>query len=339
MTGRQEKDLQIEHAILNKIYGRSECLMAYYYAKKRKLSIRTLRQYITTIVSFLDWCGKPVNKIVQLDVSKYIDRIGDDSSGYEGRRGAYAALKSFFDYASTTIADAETGSTYIKFNPMNGYEKPAAEPKNVMEERTDALSVPELRQLFRNIFAKDGCILAPRGRRKWYWRNMAMVTLMLNTAMRASALLELNVSDLDFENKKITFRTKGRPMKVMSFEGLDFCFEFIENWLEVRKTIPNSEKTDALFLSSKKNRLSIKALSELCGSYEENIEKHLHPHIFRSTVSTYLFNKGVDYEIIGRFMGHSPRTITGLYIRDQGDKINECVKMLDNMLREVSKIR
>ena len=86
-------------------------------------------------------------------------------------------------------------------------------------------------------------------------RNFAMITILLNCGVRLSELVNINISDIDFENNKLNVIGKGNKERTIYLNNA--CIKAINEYLKVRPIdgVKFNSK-DALFLSEQKKRIS-----------------------------------------------------------------------------------
>ena len=315
MTGREEIDKKKLHAVEAKLDKYPNYLKGYYYSKS--LSIRTMNTYLNIIEKFIDSVQKPIENVTIDDINEYIHSMKDCSDSHKAT--TYSAFKSFFDYMYKTGKISE--------NPIEHVER--AKIKRSIVERNDYLTERELQHFLYNV--KNGC---GTGRAKAFQkylrsRDCAMCYIFLHTGMRLSALAELNIEDLDFDNKSIRVITKGEKIKV--YNGLNVCFDYIQEWIKDRGEYVGNED-NALFVSKKGNRLSDVAIENIIKKYASDIRgKNITPHKLRATYATMLYNKGVDLDTLCELMGHSQVETTRIYIRGRENKSADAARIMSKI--------
>ena len=65
---------------------------------------------------------------------------------------------------------------------------------------------------------------------------------------------------------------------------------------------------------------------------EPRVVKHIHPHAFRHTCITRMFEAGVSPVVISRLAGHVSYSTTLEYTHLLNDKMNEEISKMDNFL-------
>ncbi|SDB28396.1 MULTISPECIES: tyrosine-type recombinase/integrase [unclassified Butyrivibrio] len=137
-------------------------------------------------------------------------------------------------------------------------------------------------------------------------RDLAIITLLLNTGIRVSECAGLDLKDVDFKTNTIKIVRKG------GFEDELYISEIVRNTLrdyinnERESLMAEDEEEEALFISLKHNRLSVRSIQHMVGKYGQNtgLEKKLTPHKLRRTYGTALYNKTSDIYMVADVLGH-----------------------------------
>lgn len=88
----------------------------------------------------------------------------------------------------------------------------------------------------------------------------------------------------------------------------------------------NEIKSDALFLSNEKNRISKRVLTNLFSRYSNG---EIYPHMLRHWVGTKLYEKTNDIVLVQKQLRHSSlETASKYYVHISEDKIAEAMENL-----------
>ncbi len=148
------------------------------------------------------------------------------------------------------------------------------------------------------------------GQKKAYWektkvRDLAILTLLLGTGIRVSECVGLDIQDVDFKNDGIKVVRKGGSEMIVYFG------EEVENalldYLGERKGVSAAAGSEnALFLSTQRRRISVKAVENLVKKYARQITttKKITPHKLRSTYGTSLYQETNDIYLVADVLGH-----------------------------------
>lgn len=152
-------------------------------------------------------------------------------------------------------------------------------------------------------------------------RDLALLTLMLSTGIRVSECVGLNLRDVDLENTRIKVTRKGGNEAFVFFS--DEAEGYLEEYLKQRKDIiPQKGHEDALFLSSQRRRISVRAVENLVKKYARVTTplKHITPHKLRSTYGTALYRETGDIYLVADVLGHKDVNTTRKHYADMDEK-------------------
>lgn len=142
---------------------------------------------------------------------------------------------------------------------------------------------------------------------KTKYRDLAILTLMLNTGIRVSECNGLDISDVDLRANTLTIVRKGGGQDVLYFGGTvhDALSDYLES--DERKRIdPKEGHEKAFFLSQQGKRLSVDAIENLVKKYAKIAvpNKKITPHKLRSTYGTALYRETGDIRLVADVLGH-----------------------------------
>ena len=159
-------------------------------------------------------------------------------------------------------------------------------------------------------------------------RNLIILTLLYDTAARASEIINLKIEDIHLEEKYIILTGKGNKQRI----------------------VPMMEQTKSLLtLYYRENRIisgylfningkkfSKNTLSEIVNKYSKIINKKISPHTFRHTRAVHLLDKGVNIIYLQELLGHSSINTTMEYAKviekSKFDAIKKANPRIDNDL-------
>ena len=133
----------------------------------------------------------------------------------------------------------------------------------------------------------------------------------VTTGLRSAAIIQMNISDIDFEHRII--RVIEKRNKVFDVMIDDQLYQCLLNWLvDRRKYFPNVN-TDALFISNYARRLTYNGLYGMIIKYSKGIEKKITPHVMRHTCATLLYEATGDIYLTATQLNHSSVATTQRY--------------------------
>lgn len=212
------------------------------------------------------------------------------------RMRKHSAIRSFFNYAYARMHILES-------NPATDVESPKRS-----KTLPKYLTVEESVRLLEAVKNDNSS--------KTVTRDFAIITLFLNTGMRLSELVGLNLESFDSEITKAVVKGKGNKERVIYLN--DAARRAVIDYLRMRldpKYIVTSDK--AFFLSRRQVRISNKTIQWMVGKYLDLADlggKGLSVHKLRHTAATLMYQSGkVDIRVLKDILGHEQLNTTQIY--------------------------
>lgn len=146
-------------------------------------------------------------------------------------------------------------------------------------------------------------------------RDIALFMAYLGTGCRVSELVNLNITDVDFETSSFIITRKGgdRQEIFMPIQVENELLKYVEERLADEET----KDTDPLFISRNKKRILPqtveKNLKNYCRAAGITDPEKMHPHALRRTFACNLIADGVDIKMVAELMGHKNIEVTHRY--------------------------
>lgn len=143
-------------------------------------------------------------------------------------------------------------------------------------------------------------------------REKAMVTLLAYSGIRCGELCNLKVKDVDIGNN-ILYVIQGKGSKDRTIPISSLCSQILMQYL----TQFARNKDSYLFTTIRHNlRFSEWALRRRIKKIvsRTNIDKNIHPHLFRHSLATNMLLRGANLMTIKQQLGHSNINTTMLYL-------------------------
>jgi len=272
-----------ENEAMEKPASNSEYLEMFLNAKKIEgCSDRTIKYYRDTIARMIEKVDSPIRKITTEDMRAYLsDYQNMNHCGKATVDNIRRNISSFFSWLEE--------ENYILKSPMRRIHKIKTNQKV-----KEVISDEEIERL------RDTCSCR---------RDLAIIDLLYSTGIRVGELVNLNVSDVDFEARECVVFGKGGKERKVYFDAKAKLH--LKNYLDSR-----TDDNPALFVTmdAPYDRLKIsgveirvRKLGRLLG-----ISK-VHPHKFRRTMATRAIDKGMPIEQVQKLLGHSQIDTTMQY--------------------------
>lgn len=290
----------------------------YYMLSVKNCSINTVKNYSQTlqiffdfIIKYLDWSIKPKDLTVFLlgnieestiiEYLIYLNHYRNNSSNT--RKKALSAVRGFYKWL------------FMKY-PYT--------LKNKINPTMDLPVINNVRRLPKYIKLEDAMKLQHifnSTNSRFYIRNNTIITLFLNAGLRASELININISDIDFSNKQVRIIGKGNKERIVILNNK--CMTSITKYLKTRN---DTEKP--LFITTNNKRFTLMGIEEVCQKAYKlaglNNCKYS-AHILRHTSATYLYKSSQDILVVKEFLGHSSIEATEIYTHVMSKALKDAV--------------
>ena len=291
-------------------------------------SLTSVYQYLVIIRAFLDYTKKEQNELSFDDFTGFMSITTKEdgssvSSSWQIQK--FHALKNY----STYLYDAG----FIPKNYMLSIKRPKPiESQATIEKREKAyLNKTEIKQYISAIKTGVGSDRQKKFQEHTRVRDFAIIMVFLTTGIRRSALANLDVNSIDFENEILRVTDKGR--KVHEYNLNETTLAAITDWLNEREEWLKGEDTEALFLGRSGERLQVWGIKDIVEKYAVEIKgKHISPHKLRATYGTQLYEATKDIYFVQHAMGHTTPTVTERYIRGQKNVTKKASDIMEKLI-------
>lgn len=267
---------------------------------RRDYSDNTIKSYRIDIEEFFDFLKK--NEIVEINNIKRTtirDFMGELLSyGYKKSSVArkLSAIKSFFRFLVRNEVMSNNPAISIK-TPKKDRNLPSFLSEREMEEVLESLPVKKDLEV----------------------RNKAMIEILYGTGIRASEMVNLDIKDLDFNEKSIRIFGKGKKERIVPLTGK------AHEWLLKYVRDIRGDKSGAVFLSKSGIRLTQRDLQRIVKKSISRVATlhQMSPHTIRHTFATHLLNRGADLRAIQELLGHESLSTTQIYTHMSIEKLKK----------------
>jgi integrase/recombinase XerC len=148
-------------------------------------------------------------------------------------------------------------------------------------------------------------------------RNRAMLEIFYSSGLRLSELAGLDLIDLDFNQKLVKVRGKGRKERIVPVGGpaLKAVQEYLGKIGEIRKDTSGDIYKKPLFLNARGERITTRSIARIVNEMtsKSGIGRKISPHALRHSFATHLLNAGADLRSIQELLGHESLSTTQKY--------------------------
>jgi len=274
-----------------------------YLKFERRMSKNTYNSYRHDLDFYNEFLNKKniikINKIEKKDIEDYIEKINKNNLKTTTIARKLTAIKNFHKYLfAKELVNSDVSLTI---------ERP-----KLKKSLPNVLSVEEVDKLL------DISLNTP-----FDYRNKAMLELLYGTGLRITEMLDLKMSDVDFENSIVRCFGKGSKERIVPIG--EYIIDSLKQYLEYRTVLSKGKRSDYLFLNNLGGRLSrfsfFKILKKILK--EKKIDKDVSPHSLRHSFATHMLEYGADLRSIQELLGHSDIATTRIYTHISNKKVRD----------------
>lgn len=249
-----------------------------------------------------------IKKITTSDINLYLTVMKEMYElGEKTRSRRKSSISGLFNYLVNT-------EKLLDFNPIAGSSKVKLPEKNYVTY----LNLKEQEKLLNTIMYGTGLTDGQLKYKDLYTkRDLAIIFLFLDTGLRISELQGANINDVDLYECCIHVFRKGNKEQKVYFS--DESKEYINEYLEERKTLHGYTPDEPLFLSNRNNRIAVRTIQAMLEKYikaslPEKTE-HISPHKLRSSFAMEFYKNSKDILLLQQRMGHKTIVATNVYAK------------------------
>lgn len=285
---------------------------ALHLSAQRGLSAHTVRAYTSDLEQlFLFARGQGVESYVEMELSTLRGWLAEMaarqlSRSTVARRGA--AARTFFEWAARTERIAQDPAARLASPRLH----------KVLPTVLAVNSAATLMDAARDL-AVDG---TPADLRVW-----ACVEMLYATGARVGEIVDLDVRDVDLDQRSVRVVGKGDRERVVPF-GVPAA-RAVREWLERgRPALATSASADALFVGQRGQRWgqrqvrdAVHRLSAIAGVDD------VAPHDLRHSAATHLLQGGSDLRTVQEVLGHATLATTQRYTHVSAERLRSSYQL------------
>ncbi|WP_411346605.1 tyrosine-type recombinase/integrase [Paenibacillus sp. WLX1005] len=238
--------------------------------------------------------GKPLDDLKKRHVLSYLSGARSRGVSDSTRNRKHAAVSCFFK----ALIEMELAS----HNPAAGIKKAKT------EQNKEPLYLDQSR-LTTFLQSVDG---------KYRTRNLTVFLLMAYMGLRVGEVHLLNVQDYNDERRTLQVFGKGRKWRTLPVP--EAVADVLNTCIRERLT-PWRDGEQALFISQKGSRLSIRNIQQIAADTFDRFQSDIEPsrrlpyssHKLRHSFATMLLRQGTDLRTVQELLGHSSIQTTIIY--------------------------
>ena len=281
-----------------------------YLQLERSLSENSVDAYLRDMAKLEQYCElnriqvQP-ERLTQQQLEQFLIYVSEYGLSARTQARILSGLKAFYKYLS--IEDV------IDDNPTELLEAP-----KIGRKLPDVLSIEEINELINAIDLSKS-----EGE-----RNKAILETMYSCGLRVSELVNLKLSNLNFNEGFIHVVGKGSKERIVPIGSV--AVKHINIYIQsVRNHQQNisKENEDVLFLNRRGAKLTrvmiFTIIKQLCN--KAGINKSISPHTLRHSFATHLVEGGADLRAVQEMLGHESITTTEIYTHLDRDYLRQAI--------------
>jgi site-specific recombinase XerD len=274
-------------------------------------TINTYTRILENFLQFLGKRGKTVKRAGKQELGEYVLILRQErQNSSKSIRLKLQAIKGFFTFLSEhtrTLKRCPFGKKDFRYKVE--YREAESLSGSQLHALLDAVEL-------RHQQAQEGLKRTTGKTTLWQkrvfaaQRDLCLLTVLASTGLRISEALGIRLTDIDFVDKSILIRGKGKKIRKVFFdlpEAEQRLLSYIQTWRSLELD------HDYLFISIKQYRpLSARGVQALLKEYLRTAELRLSvsPHTIRHTFATVAIEKGANIKAVSQILGHANCSIT-----------------------------
>ncbi len=154
----------------------------------------------------------------------------------------------------------------------------------------------------------------PKTRRPLDLRDKSILELLYATGSRVSELVGIDLEDINFEERLIRVRGKGKKERLVPFGKI--AEQSLELYIRARSLIHKGQiDENALFLNYRGDRITSRSVERVVDKYIRfsAMRRKISPHSLRHSFASHLLSRGADLRVIQELLGHESLATTQKY--------------------------
>lgn len=261
--------------------------------KISKNSDYTIRNYVKSNEQLLDFTKKNPEQVTQDDVKAYI-------------------AENLSEKAATSIILFLAAIKFAYSNILHNDITAAIKRPKREKKLPTVLTKGEVKKLFDSFDNK---------------KSKLMVSLMYACGMRVSELINLQISDLDFEEKIGHIRqAKGNKDRIFNIP--------VYLLKDLQKQVVQQDGKEFIF-TGPKGKLSSRNIQKIVSNAAKRaeIKKDVHCHTLRHSFATHLLENNIDIRKIQELLGHADLSTTQIYTHISTEELKKIKSPIDELMK------
>ncbi len=279
-----------------------------YLELERGLSRNTLNAYRTDLLQF----------------GRYLSENGMEATDIKpGQMAAYAAELSVGD-GEQPLASA---TVHRKTAALRSFYKHLRREELIVDDPTAGMASPRRAKKLPNVLNQaevSQLLAAPRGDSPQVFRDRAILEVMYACGLRASEVVDLEMTDIDTHQGMLKARGKGSKERIVPL-GRQAIYA-IERYLRAaRPAMVKGRPEKALFVNFRGVAMTRQGLYKIVQGHARTagLDDRMSPHTLRHSFATHLLAGGCDLRSVQEMLGHADVATTQMYTHLSGEQLKD----------------
>jgi site-specific recombinase XerD len=270
----------------------------------KRYSGNTLKSYGEDLSAFSQFCSDnsktEIDSVSEKFIKSYLMRLSELELNKKSISRKLASVRGLFKFAFQQNLINQNPSFYIS-NPKTARNLP------------EIISIEDFNEVFK-IVEKD---------QEDVKLIKAIFELLYGCALRVSELCQLNMNDLDINQKILRVKGKGSKVRIspVGYQSL----KVIKEYLDTREFYSVSEP---LLVNKKGERIYPRMVHRIVNKYLSRVTdiKKKSPHILRHSAATHMLDSGADLNAVKEILGHENLSTTQIYTHVSIERLKDTYK-------------
>lgn len=265
-----------------------------YLTHERNASPHTIASYrrdISQLAQYLEICGLKLKQVDNVTIRGFLASLYQKGNSKSTIARKLAAVRSFFQFCFQ--------KKWMADNPA----KIVATPKQ-KKHVPSFLSEEEMAKFLD----------LPKTAKVLDLRDKAILELLYASGIRVSELVGVNLEDINFKERLIRVRGKGKKERLIPFGKV--AKASLVSYLRVQSQINRGQiDENSFFLNYRGTRLTSRSVERIVDKQLRlsALKRKISPHSLRHSFASHLLSRGADLRVIQELLGHESLATTQKY--------------------------
>jgi integrase/recombinase XerD len=280
-----------------------------YLEFERGLSRNTLEAYRSDLLQFGEWLLRTARDPLALDHPGLAEFVAELALGRNGK------------------PPAKPATLQRKVACLRSFHRHLRRQGLIEDDPTTLLKAPRQSRKLPQVLSRDEVarlLAQPEGSAPPVLRDRALLEVMYACGLRASEAIDLDVSDLDLEERVLRARGKGNKERMVPVGGA--AARALGVYLaRGRPRLVGDRFESRLFVNHRGSGLTRQGLYKIVQRYAATagLASKMSPHTLRHTFATHLLAGGCDLRSLQEMLGHADVATTQLYTHLSAERLTD----------------